>query len=47
MVDFESIPNTERVDLLRTISDQVSKYYNNSENSEKNQTQIKKKSKSA
>ncbi len=47
MVDFESIPNTEKVDLLRTIAEQVNKYYNDPANSEENQSQIKKETKSA
>ncbi len=42
MVDFETIPNAERVDLLKTIAEQVNEYFQNPNNEEKNQTQIKK-----
>ena len=42
MVDFASIPNTEKVDLLRTISEQVKDYFNDPVNTEKYKTQIKK-----
>ena len=47
MVDFETIPNIERVDFLKAIAEQVHKYYSDPANTEKYETHKKKKSKSA
>ena len=46
MVDFETIPNIERVDFIKAIADQVREYFHNPANAEKYETLIKKKSKS-
>ena len=41
MVDFETIPNIERVDFIKAIAEQVQEYFSDPANAEKYETQKK------
>lgn len=41
MVDFETIPNNERVNFLKAIAEQVHKYFSDPANAEKYETHKK------